>query len=725
MNRILIKASAILASVFSMMSCQNSLQEENAGWLTINLNQDTSEEIIFKSVSAPEDGQVFNLEFIRKGVTVATAVHTVGAAAEPIELPVGPYVIKASTGDNDEAAFNKPYYTGEASIDIVAGTEHSLDITCYLSNVKVTVDFSEEILDNFSEYKVKVANSRGGELVFAEETLDEEGYFKAGENETLSWYLELVNNKGVKYSASGMYEGVLPREHYNFHFSLGEAAPEQGGLFLTIKVDNSTEVKEYPAYVDFGGNAAPVITVNPEFQKLIDSGTIPFGVQEAKVLTMTAAKGLKSAVIRHSDSGLYEVGLPYFTELVGISQAQLSALESIGIKASVQAYGSGSPVVVDITEFMANLSMDKSYKFTVGIYDVYNHTAGLDLEFTVVVDAVADMISVSPDADRATASGKWFVDPRPEGLTFWYKKSSDIEWIVVDPNTLTFYDSSKSFTGVITGLVPGASYVIKAVADADADTREMEFSTIAPQIFNMDFEHWYTSGKLYYPYPQGASADQKVWDSANKALTDFGQQSSTTYVTDHIKGGSRAARMESKSVMGIAFAAGNIYTGEFRKVIMSGGTGASLGWGTEFQYRPVAMRGWYDYKSTSISDTKSPYGNMKGQPDRCSIMVFLTDWDEPFEINTVEGKFVDFENDEHIIAFGKLESSVTTNGYVEFCIPLEYRNDRTPKYAVISCTSSYLGDYFTGGVGSTLYVDEFSFEYDITTLSAEDQAKVL
>ena len=43
----------------------------------------------------------------------------------------------------------------------------------------------------------------------------------------------------------------------------------------------------------------------------------------------------------------------------------------------------------------------------------------------------------------------------------------------------------------------------------------------------------------------------------------------------------------------------------------------------------------------------------------------------------------------------------------------EYRDrTRTPKYIVIVAAASKYGDYFTGGVGSTLYLDEFSFVYD-------------
>ena len=43
---------------------------------------------------------------------------------------------------------------------------------------------------------------------------------------------------------------------------------------------------------------------------------------------------------------------------------------------------------------------------------------------------------------------------------------------------------------------------------------------------------------------------------------------------------------------------------------------------------------------------------------------------------------------------------------------------------MISAAASYLGDYFTGGEGSTLYLDELTFEYDITKLTDEQKAKV-
>lgn len=53
------------------------------------------------------------------------------------------------------------------------------------------------------------------------------------------------------------------------------------------------------------------------------------------------------------------------------------------------------------------------------------------------------------------------------------------------------------------------------------------------------------------------------------------------------------------------------------------------------------------------------------------------------------------------------------SAYKEFEIDLDYRStSRIPNYLLIVCSASKYGDYFTGGAGSTMWVDEFSFEYD-------------
>lgn len=283
-----------------------------------------------------------------------------------------------------------------------------------------------------------------------------------------------------------------------------------------------------------------------------------------------------------------------------------------------------------------------------------------------------------------------------------YRKSSDSEWITVKNAVV----AGVGISADVTGLEAGTEYVAR-VAEDGAYSSEYTFVTDTPvQLYNMDFDEWYQSGKIWYPYAQGA--DPSVWDSANPGAATFIGSSTTPEESFVVSG--KAARMESKYAV-IAFAAGNIYTGAFGKIA---GVGAELDWGVPFTGRPTALKGHYAYSPKPIDNVKAPHEDKKGKSDRCQITVILTDWDKPFRINTTTGQFVDVDKDPGIIAYARLESDEDTGGkYREFNLELEYRDKtRKPKYAIIACAASYLGDYFTGGVGSTMYVDEFEFIYE-------------
>ena len=253
---------------------------------------------------------------------------------------------------------------------------------------------------------------------------------------------------------------------------------------------------------------------------------------------------------------------------------------------------------------------------------------------------------------------------------------------------------------MLTGLKASTTYVFKAVSAKDTETKEIEFTTAQTQtIHNLNFDNWHTSGKILMPNAEGYS----VWDSANSAGVTI-----TTSSTDEAVSG-KAARLESVTAFGL-LAAGNIFTGEFAGL---DGLGAKLNWGVPFTARPIALRGYYKYTPKAIDKVKDPYKDLKGQMDQSQILCFLTDWSSPFLVNTNTKSFVDTENDPGIIALGQFNSSNSDSGYVRFTIPLVYRdNSRIPRYIVIAAASSRYGDYFTGGIGSVLLVDEFELIYD-------------
>jgi hypothetical protein len=152
-------------------------------------------------------------------------------------------------------------------------------------------------------------------------------------------------------------------------------------------------------------------------------------------------------------------------------------------------------------------------------------------------------------------------------------------------------------------------------------------------------------------------------------------------------------------------------TGKFVETVISP-PGAKLTWGVPFANRPYSLRGYYAYSPKIINFAEGIHADKKGSMDKCQILAMLTDWEEPFMIETGTLTFVDYENDPNIIALGTIESDVDTEGqYVEFECVLNYRNARKPKYVVLVACSSLYGDYFTGGQGSMMYVDEWEFCY--------------
>ena len=77
---------------------------------------------------------------------------------EAIELPVGTYIIKASSNgfDGKDAGFEIPYYTGNKEIKITKGAELKETVTCTLANVKVSAIYAQDLVDKVQSIALQV-----------------------------------------------------------------------------------------------------------------------------------------------------------------------------------------------------------------------------------------------------------------------------------------------------------------------------------------------------------------------------------------------------------------------------------------------------------------------------------------------------------------------------------------------------------------------------------------
>ena len=235
------------------------------------------------------------------------------------------------------------------------------------------------------------------------------------------------------------------------------------------------------------------------------------------------------------------------------------------------------------------------------------------------------------------------------------------------------------------------------------------------QLYNMGFDLWCYDGGDPEFYDSLATDDQKkVWGSANSSTASFGKPTCTPdSVMVAVEGeGKYAVKLQTQLINAVItkkLAAGSIFTGSMGSVSLTSLT-ATLKWGIPFTLKPKALEGYACYQPKSINVADKAHGDLKGTLDKGHVFVMLTDWDKQFTVDPAKEKFV-AEDDEHVIGYGKVTFETVMEGYEKFRIDIDYRDDRTPKFVVIVGSSSVLGDYFTGGEGSTLYLDEFKFIY--------------
>lgn len=78
-----------------------------------------------------------------------------------VELGSGDYILNASSQEKEHAAFEQPVYEGSKNFKIVTGQVTTVDLVCAISNVKVTVNLSDNFVRELSDYRVTVSNGKG------------------------------------------------------------------------------------------------------------------------------------------------------------------------------------------------------------------------------------------------------------------------------------------------------------------------------------------------------------------------------------------------------------------------------------------------------------------------------------------------------------------------------------------------------------------------------------
>lgn len=328
--------------------------------------------------------------------------------------------------------------------------------------------------------------------------------------------------------------------------------------------------------------------------------------------------------------------------------------------------------------------------------------------WTIYIDTTESLVSTS--RVDAWTSVAWVYGnteaSRPYGVE--YRLRGDDEWLSAPEAWLS--RNGGTFSARLIHLTPNTEYEARAVSGDDAGEAITFTTGMAVQPPNMDFDSWWLDGKIWCPWAQNGTP---YWGTGNKGATTLGP-SNTTPTEDTPTGRGYAAQLLTKFV-GIGamgkLAAGNIFTGDFVAV---DGTNGILSFGRPFTERPTRLKGYMKYKTAPISSVADGFRDLEGRPDTCIIWCALIDQPEPYEIRTRPSNRHLFDSDgPTVVAYGKVEYGYDIDAYIPFEFELDYRStDRVPKYIIITASASKYGDYFVGGNGATLWLDDFVLEYD-------------
>lgn len=339
-------------------------------------------------------------------------------------------------------------------------------------------------------------------------------------------------------------------------------------------------------------------------------------------------------------------------------------------------------------------------------------------EWTLYVYQVAS--SVSTTSADGWVYVAWLYGAAQEGKNngFELREESSDEWTTVDDKYIT--QQGSSFYARVPHLKAATKYVCRAYSN-DEKGNEITFTTgTAVALPNGSFNNWFKEGKVWQPWAEGG---QSFWDTGNDGATTLGESITTPSqdIAPGAQAGTTSAMLSSKFV-GLGsigkFAAGNIFIGEY---VRTDGTNGILSFGKPFTARPTKLTGYYKYTAANVdclpqkgSDDYTRFESYLGKPDTMSVYIALGDWDQPMEIRTNPKNRKLFDvNDPHIIAFKEFNRGTSTDGWEKLDVPIDYRStSRIPKYIIMVCSASKFGDFFTGGSGATLWVDELNLEYD-------------
>jgi len=661
--------------------------------------------------------------------------------ADGVVLPSGKYVAEAWAGDSVSASWDKRWFKCYVPFDVTKSTTTNVDLNLKIANVVASVQYDPTVDDVLADYTFTVYHDRG-QLEYIPGATPDRGYFMMPSTDRHLHYTLTGRKKsdGTIFSRTGEIQNVKPGYEYIIKVSAAKGSDPIGGGFLNIEVDESEIIVD----------ANIVITLAPMISGVgynIDEEQFYNNERGHISAYVSAAADLKSVVLT-SDAFPVALGIGQNDfDYVYVRDHNPAVLEQFAAKGLIFTYDHNEET--DLATLKINFedallgSLDSgTYSFKIEATDALDHTTVRTLNIIVSNDpiilqpiagipGVAFARKCTVTAKIAAAGG---IDPSTAHVNYRAAGAQAVvsragaEW-----QQVSCHIDGNLLCADIEGLEPDTKYEYYFVTP-DFETAVDNFVTEGTfTLPNASFEETQGSSPLLL---YAGDESNMFWDSGNHGSATMGKNVTETD-TQYKHSGNQSLKLASQFVgLGIIgkFAAGNVFIGKYLK---TNGTNGVLGWGRDCPARPLALKGWVRYEPVAITDVgkNAPAEYVKGDMDRGIIYIAILDGSKeetyegstfPVIVNTateiktesgetVKGPLLFDKNRSDVIGYGELilEGKTAEAGLVEFNIPIKYADCRGRSAAkiIITASASKGGDYFTGGSGSNMWLDDLELVY--------------
>lgn len=639
--------------------------------------------------------------------------------ASGIRLMSGDYTVKAWAGKAEYASFESRWFEGRENVTLTAGDKKSVEVVCRIANVVTSVKYADNFDDFVKDYTLTVSH-KGGRLTFNGRD-ERKGYFMMPEGVTsLDYVLTASTTDGSPIEVHGVIKNVEPAHEYALNVTAdpkGVSTP--GAAFIAIEIDETmveiTDVITITTPPDISGYGFDLSTpVVGEGGSIGRRSVYVSSVSPLANLKITGAPGVDDF------------------DFITAAQAIIAEVNAKGIFHEVNTVNGGQLVHVIFEDTYLNglANRDTPYEITISATDSDGKVSSATLTLRISEAPVSTGETRDVTYTSAVVTAQVSKEVETAGFEYRVKGASGWTYIAGTPANGAFA-KGQTYSASLTGLDLCASYEYRAVSGTASNPSEfradiMEFSTRpTPQLPNAGMEEWVTSGKVLLPT---ADASNRFWDSGNHGSSTM-NKNITNNITSPRHGGRYSAELKSQFV-GIGsigkFAAGNIFIGQY---LETQGTDGMLGFGREFDFptelKLTKLRVWVHYTPGTVQSKGAGSHLSQGATDIADIYVALYDG-----YDNCEGAYTDKfgcivrtksstrklfdKNAANVVAYGDLHINATPGSDLQMVeIPLEYFPGKgAPKLISITCSASLYGDYFEGGEGSTLIVDDFELVYE-------------